>query len=67
MVRGQYDVSGDWPPASVYCLPVMALREKVIGLLLAPAASGIFKRVGSFENAERDDFDHLQQVEVTII
>lgn len=45
----------------------MALREKVIGLLLAPAASGIFKRVGSFENAERDDFDHLQQVEVTII
>lgn len=65
--EGQYDVSGDWPPAVVYCLPVVASREMVTGLLLAPDGSRTFKRVGSFTHARRDDFDDLQQVEVIIV
>ena len=66
-MKGKYDVSGDWPPALVFCLPVITWGSKVLGLLIAPADCGTFRRVGSFDWGEAADFDHLQQVEITIV
>jgi hypothetical protein len=67
MIVGQYDVWGDFPPALVFCLPIMGWEETLMGLLLTPADIGTFKRVGLFEAARRNDFEHLQQVEITIV
>lgn len=70
VTEGQYDVSGDLPPGLVFCLPVITWESEVLGLLLASAdcgTGGTFKRVGSLDWARTDDFDHLQQVEITIV
>ncbi|ERF69010.1 hypothetical protein EPUS_06697 [Endocarpon pusillum Z07020] len=66
-MEGKYDVSGDWPPALVFCLPVLTWGSKIHGLLLAPADRGTFRRVGSFDWGEAAGFDHLQRVEIMIV
>ena len=57
MIEGQSAVSGDWPPALVWCLPIIVREEELLGLLLTLAESGTFKRLGSFKEARSDDFD----------
>lgn len=67
IMEGEYDVSGDWPPALVFTLPIITSEFGVFGLLLAPADNSTFKRVGWFNEGKTADFDHLQQIEITVI
>ncbi|KAH8805109.1 heterokaryon incompatibility protein-domain-containing protein [Xylogone sp. PMI_703] len=65
---GQYDVSGGWGAILVSCLPIAAFEERIsIGLLLVQTDGGTFRRIGSFRNARRNDFGHLQENIITII
>ncbi|RDL39593.1 uncharacterized protein BP5553_03933 [Venustampulla echinocandica] len=66
-VKAYHDEAGDWPPILVFCLPISVHDETVsMGLLLATSEKEAFRRVGSFENAHRKDFDHLPQRDITI-
>jgi hypothetical protein len=63
-----YDESGNWPSMQVFCLPIWACEKTIsMGLLLVQSEKETFKRIGSFDNAPRTDFDHLSRREITII
>ncbi|KAH8807774.1 heterokaryon incompatibility protein-domain-containing protein [Xylogone sp. PMI_703] len=66
--KGYHDEAGDWPPILVFCFPISAQGKRISkGLLLVELEGDIFKRVGSFEAADKEYFDHLTQREITII
>jgi hypothetical protein len=63
-----HDESGNWPSMQVFCLPIWVVEKTIsFGLLLVKSERETFKRIGSFENAPRTNFDHLLQREITII
>lgn len=63
-----HDESGNWPSMQVFCLPIWTFEKTIsIGLLLLKSEKETFKRIGSFENVPRTNFDHLSQREITII
>jgi len=67
--KGYHDETGDWPPMQVFCLPIISVHDDTVwaGLLLVKSEKETFKRVGFFENAPKEYFDHLPQHEITII
>ncbi|KAH8777996.1 heterokaryon incompatibility protein-domain-containing protein [Hyaloscypha finlandica] len=67
-LKAFHDESGNWPSMQVFCLPIWTFEKTIrLGLLLVKAEKETFKRIGSFENAPRTNFDHLSQREITII
>jgi hypothetical protein len=70
-VHASHDKGGDWPPMQVFCLLILAYvseaKNILMGLLLVKFKKETSKRVGSFGNALKGDFDHLPQREITLI
>jgi hypothetical protein len=66
-MKGEYNVSGNWSLALIFCLSVIIMGPIVLGLLLALADYGTFRRGGSFDEGKTAGFDHLQQVEIISI
>ena len=63
-----YDESGSWPPVFVFCLPISAHEKKIsIGLILTQEGDGAFRRIGSFANANTQDFDYILQREIILV
>jgi hypothetical protein len=67
-IYAAHDEMGDWPPMLVFCLPIIAWANIITaGLLLVVSDKESFKRVGLFRSAPTRNFDHLPQLEITII
>jgi Heterokaryon incompatibility protein (HET) len=68
--RGFSDTAQDNVDAPIVCLPMYTVEgmevDKVGGLMLNALQGGLFRRTGRFV-ADRSDFDHILQRDVTIV